>query len=440
VAATYHCELAWLGGEGATADVVIEVVGDRIGSVRPGVTGPIAGAVRLAGLTLPGFANAHSHAFHRVLRGRTQRGTGSFWTWREQMYGVAATLDPDRYFRLARATYGEMALAGIGAVGEFHYVHNGPGGRPYSSPNTMADALTAAAAEAGIRITLLDACYLRGGPGVDLDPIQRRFSDGSADAWAARVDELRAGPGVRIGAAIHSVRAVDPPSITTVTAWAAEHRAPLHAHVSEQPAENEQVLAAHGTTPVGVLATAGAVDERFTAVHATHVTTDDIGVLGAARCSCCVCPTTERDLADGIGPTVALRDAGVGLTLGSDSQASIDLLGEARAVELDERLASRVRGRHDLPALLRMATVDGHASIGWPEAGQIEAGALADLTTISLDSVRTIGTTSNDALASAVFAATAADVRHVVVGGRVVVRDGEHTAFDVAGALREVLA
>ncbi len=440
MAATYHCELAWLGGEEPAADVVIEVVGERIASVRPDVTGPIAGAVHLRGLTVPGFANAHSHAFHRALRGRTQGGTGSFWTWRQQMYEAATTLDPDRYFRLARATYGEMALAGISSVGEFHYLHHSPGGRPYAAPNAMADALVAAAADAGVRITLLDACYLRGGPGVDLDDVQRRFSDGTADRWADRVSELHQGSGVRIAAAVHSVRAVDPPSIAVVAGWAAEHRAPLHAHVSEQPAENEQVLAAHGATPVGVLTDAGALDERFTAVHATHVSAHDVGLLGAARCSCCICPTTERDLADGIGPTVALRDAGARLTLGSDSQAVIDLLEEARAVELDERLASLARGGHDPTALLRMATVDGHASLGWPEAGRLEAGALADLTTIGFDSVRTAGTTSADALASAVFAATAADVWHVVVGGRVVVRDGEHTAMDVAAALREVLA
>jgi formiminoglutamate deiminase len=438
-ATTYHCELAWLGGERAAADVVVEVVGDRITSVRPDVAGPLAGAVRLAGLTVPGFANAHSHAFHRALRGRTHHGQGSFWTWRRQMYQLAATLDPDRYFALARATYGEMALAGISAVGEFHYLHHGPDGRPYSSPNAMADALVAAAAAAGIRITLLDTCYLRGGPDAELDDVQRRFSDGTADGWAARVSDLRPGPGLRVGAAVHSVRAVDRASIAVVARWAAEHRAPLHAHVSEQPAENEQVLAAHGTTPVGVLAAAGAVDERFTAVHATHVTPDDIGVLGAASCSCCVCPTTERDLADGIGPTVALREAGARLTLGSDSHAVIDLLEEARGVELDERLATLTRGRHDPTALLRMATTDGHVSIGWQEAGRIEAGALADLTTIGFHSVRTAGTTADDALATAVFAATAADVRHVVIGGRAVVTDGEHTAMDVPAALAEVL-
>ena len=201
------------------------------------------------------------------------------------MYAVAATLDPDRYHALARATYGEMALAGISTVGEFHYLHHGPAACPYADPNTMADALVAAAADAGIRITLLDACYLRGGPGVELDPVQRRFSDGTVEQWASRVDRLRPAPHAAIGAAVHSTRAVAPDDIATVAAWAAARAAPLHAHVSEQPAENEQVLAAHGATPVGILAAAGALDERFTAVHATHLTADDVALLGAAGCS-----------------------------------------------------------------------------------------------------------------------------------------------------------
>ncbi len=440
MAASYHCELAWLGDDEPAADVVVAVDGDRITAVRPDVPVTPPDAVRLPGLTLPGFADAHSHAFHRALRGRTHGGAGSFWSWREQMYAVAETLDPERYFALARATYGEMARAGISAVGEFHYLHHGPGGRPYDDPNAMAEALIAAAAAAGIRITLLDACYLRGGPDVALDAVQQRFSDGTADAWAQRASELRARPGVEIGAAVHSVRAVDPAAVAVVAAWADERHAPLHAHVSEQPAENEQVRAAHGATPVEVLAAAGALSERFTAVHATHLTPTDIGLLGAARCWCCFCPTTERDLADGIGPAFALRTAGARLTLGSDSHAVIDMLEEARGVELDERLASLLRGRHSPADLLRMATAGGHASIGWTDAGRIEAGALADLTTVGLDSVRTAGIPAADVVAGAVFAATAADVHHVVIGGRVVVRDGEHTAMDVAAELRRVLS
>jgi len=443
VPTAYHCELAWLGGGAAEEDVLIVVDGERITAVEPGVAAPPAAATRLPGLTIPGLANAHSHAFHRALRGRTHAGPGSFWTWREQMYALAGVLDPDSYHQLARATFAEMALAGISVVGEFHYLHHGPGGVPYDDPNAMGAALVAAAAEAGIRITLLDTCYLHGGIGVGLDDTQRRFADRDALAWAARAsdlgDALSDRPDARIGAAIHSVRAVDPAAMEIVGSWARARGAPLHAHVSEQPAENEQCAAAYGRTPTGLLADAGALSRAFTAVHATHLTDEDVGLLGAASCWCCFCPTTERDLADGIGPSWALRHAGARLTLGSDSHAVVDLLEEARALEVDERLARGVRGSHDAVALLGMATEQGHASLGWEEAGRIRAGGYADLTTIGLDSVRTAGTRAEDAVAVAVFAATAADIRHVVISGRVVVADGRHTSIDVVGALRQAL-
>ncbi len=340
--AAYWCELAWLGGERADAGVVVDLDGQRIESVESGLDTPPAGATRLDGLTLPGLANVHSHAFHRALRGRAQRGGGSFWTWREDMYALAARLDPDSYLRLARATFAEMALAGVTSVGEFHYLHHGADGRPYANPNELGEVMIAAAGEAGIRITLLDACYLRGGIGEPLNAVQRRFADADADAWAARAGELAAvGEGMRVGAAIHSVRAVDPESSAVVASWARERGAPLHAHVSEQPAENEACAAEYGATPTGVLAAAGALDERFAAVHATHVRPSDIDALGTAGCCCCLCPTTERDLADGIGPAGALAEAGTSLAVGSDSHAVIDLFEEARAVELDQRLEMR---------------------------------------------------------------------------------------------------
>jgi formiminoglutamate deiminase len=304
----------------------------------------------------------------------------------------------------------------------------------------MGAALIAAAGEAGVRITLLDTCYLHGGIGVAVDGPQRRFADRDAHAWADRASALAGSAGVRIGAAIHSVRAVDPEAMEIAGAWASERDAPLHAHVSEQRAENEQCVAAYGRTPTELLSDAGALGDRFTAVHATHLTDGDVGRLGAASCWCCFCPTTERDLADGIGPSGALRAAGARLALGSDSHAVIDLLEEARAVELDERLARRVRGSHDAAALLRMATEHGHASLGWPDAGRIRSGCYADLTTIRLDSVRTAGAGPGNAPAVAVFAATAADVDHVIIGGRVVVAAGRHTAIDVVAALRSVLA
>jgi formiminoglutamate deiminase len=437
------CELAWLGGERAEPGVRIEVEDARIVSVTPGVGSPgdaeddaaLRGATtaepsvefhRLPGLTLPGLANAHSHAFQRALRGRTHAGTGSFWTWREQMYALAGSLDPDTCFALSRATFGEMALAGITCVGEFHYLHHAPDGTPYDDPNVMGRAVLAAAADARVRITLLDACYLHGGI--------ERFRDADAGAWAERVDALEERPTARVGAAIHSVRAVDPDAARTIAEWAAGR--PLHAHVSEQPKENEECLAAHGRTPTRLLADAGALSERFTAIHATHLTDDDVALLGGAGVTACLCPTTERDLADGIGPARRLLDAGASLATGSDSQAVIDPFEEARAIELDERLASGVRGVHPATDLLRAATASGYAALGWPEGGRIEAGALADLTTVSLDGVRLAGTRPQEAVPSVVFAAAPADVRHVMVGGRWSVRDGEHVALDVAAELR----
>jgi formiminoglutamate deiminase len=435
----YWCELAWLNGAGAEAGVVVEVEDGRIASVDAGAAAPPSGARRLDGLTLPGLANAHSHAFQRALRGRTQRGTGSFWTWREQMYRAAERIDPDGYRALARATYAEMALAGVTAVGEFHYLHHGPGGTPYDVPNEMGRALIEAAAGAGVRITLIDACYLHGGIGERPAGAQQRFSDGSAEAWAERVDGLEGSESARIGAAIHSMRAVDPGAAEVVAGWAIEGERPLHAHVSEQPAENEACLEAYGQTPTRLLAEAGALDATFTAVHGTHLDDADVRLLGDAPACCCICPTTERDLADGIGAMRRLTDAGASLSLGSDSHAVIDIFEEARAVELDERLATGRRGLHTSADLLRAATAAGHACLGWPDAGRIEAGARADLVTVALDGVRLAGTGPESAVDAAVFAATAADVTGVLIDGEEVIVDGRHKSIDVPRALDEAV-
>ena len=259
----YWCELAWLGGPSAEPGVLVEVEEGRITGITSGIPAPLSGAWRLDGLTLPGLANAHSHAFQRALRGRTQRGSGSFWTWREQMYALAERLDPDSYLALARATYAEMALAGVTTVGEFHYLHHGPGGARYDDPNEMGRVLITAAAEAGIRITLIDSCYLHGGIGEPPEGAQRRFSDGSAEAWAERVDDLAESESARVGAAIHSMRAVDPDAAAAVAGWARERDRPLHAHVSEQPAENTACLEAYGRTPTALLSDAGALDDEL---------------------------------------------------------------------------------------------------------------------------------------------------------------------------------
>lgn len=436
----YLADHAWLGGDRAEADVLIEVEGDRVRSVTVGAEAA-AGATRLRGLTLPGLANAHSHAFHRALRGRTHRGSGTFWTWREDMYAVAAQLTPDSYFDLARAVYAEMALAGVSCVGEFHYLHHAPGGSAYADPNAMGEALVAAAQEAGIRITLLDACYLAGGPDSPLEGAQVRFGDGDAHRWAERASALAGADHARIGAAVHSVRAVPADQLAVVADWAADRGAPLHFHLSEQRAENEACLARHGCTPTELLARHGALGDRSSAVHATHLTPDDIRALGGSGTTVCMTPTTERDLADGIGPARDLAAAGSPVSLGSDSNAVVDLLEEARALELGERLRTERRGHWPASALLTAATADGHASLGWPEAGRIAPGAPADLATVSLESVRLAGWSESTLLESAVFAASAADVTDLVVGGRPVVRGGVHLGVgDVAGALHAAIA
>ncbi|WP_341719323.1 formimidoylglutamate deiminase [Micromonospora sp. FIMYZ51] len=440
-------EYAWLPGQAApTPDVLIETVDGRIAEVTPLTPAgrPAAGVdvfadvVRLPGLTLPGLANAHSHAFHRALRGRTHDGRGDFWTWRDQMYAVTDRLDPESYLALARAVYAEMALAGITCVGEFHYLHHGPGGTAYDDPNAMSAALVEAAAHAGIRLTLLDACYLTAAvDGQPLTGAQRRFGDGDALRWADRVNGFTPdGEHARLGAAIHSVRAVPAEQLATVAGWAQGRNAPLHVHLSEQPAENDACRAVHGHTPTRLLADHGALGPSTTAVHATHPTSGDVSLLGESRTGVCLCPTTERDLADGIGPARRLADAGIPLSLGSDSHAVIDPFEEARAVELDERLRTRKRGHFTSAELLTAASTAGHAALGWTDAGQIAVGDRADLVTVRLDSVRTAGVDP----AGVWFAASAADVSQVVVDGRVLVRDGEHLTVDVPAELAAAIA
>lgn len=435
---SWWCELAAIDGE-VHAAVTVTAHEGRFATVVPD-TAPTAEATRLSGLTIPGLANTHSHAFHRALRSRTQAGTGSFWTWREVMYEAAARLTPDNYHRLARAVFAEMALAGQVVVGEFHYVHHQPDGTAYGDPNLMGHALLAAADEVGIRITLLDTLYLHGGLDAggytEVAGSQRRYADADVEAWGRRVDDLKASDNQRIGGAIHSIRAVDPESITIAADLARAAAAPLHAHVSEQTAENDACLMHHGSTPIAVLDRAGALSPDFCAVHATHLRSDDMRRLAEAGASVCMCPTTERDLGDGIGATVDLVEAGVPLHLGSDSHAVIDHFVEARALELHERLRSERRGLHAAPDLLEMATVNGHRALGWSAAGRIAAGDRADLVTIRLDSERTAGTPPQLALAAAVFAATASDVTNVVVDGRTVVADGRHSSIDVADELQ----
>jgi formiminoglutamate deiminase len=431
---TYWLERAWTG-QGPVRSGVRVTVED--GVFTEVADGDPDGAERLAGLTIPGLANCHSHAFHRALRGRTQRERGTFWTWREQMYAVAERLTPDTYFELARATYREMVAGGITSVGEFHYLHHGPDGTPYDDPNAMGHALVEAAREAGIRIALLDTCYLTAGIGRGAEGVQVRFGDGTADGWAERVP-TGGGETVRYGAAIHSVRAVPRDEIPVVVRWAEQHSAPLHVHLSEQVAENAACRDAYAATPTAVLAEAGALGPRTSAVHATHLTDEDVRLLGLSLTRACFCPTTERDLGDGIGPSRRLRDAGSPLTLGSDSHAVVDLFEEMRAVELDERLATQRRGHWSAEELLVAATGDGHASLGFEGAGRIAVGAPADLVTLDTTSMRTAGTGADTG--TAVFAATAADVVRVVRDGVDVTVDPREVGAELDAVVGRILS
>ena len=448
-AAGFWCRWAVVGdpADGVVAPgVLVEVdVDGSVSAVRTGVPEAPPGAVRLDGLTVPGLANSHSHVFHRALRGRTQGGrtqggrtqggAGDFWQWRSLMYAVADRLDPSSLYELALATYAEMLLAGITVVGEFHYLHHGPGGRPYDRPSAMGEAVVAAASDAGVRLTLLDTCYLHGGIGSPLAGAQLRFGDGDVTRWASRVDETAAvvagaGPAARLGVAVHSVRAVEPDEVAGVAALAAEHGWVLHVHLSEQPAENEACRAAYGRTPTEVLAAAGALGPRTTAVHATHLEPGDLGLLGAAGAAACLCPTTERDLADGVGAAAAMAAAGCRLCLGSDSHAVIDLFEEARATELDERLTTGRRGVLPPASLLAAATAEGYRALGWEGGGRIAPGGPADLTTVSLATPRMAGAPLDRLVDAVVYAATGADVTDVVVAGRHVVRGARHAGVD----------
>jgi formiminoglutamate deiminase len=282
-------------------------------------------------------------------------------------------------------------------------------------------------------LTLLDTIYLGAGfDGAPLEPVQRRFADASVAAWSERLSSIAVGPRARVGAGIHSVRAV--PSSLFAEIGAASIGLPLHAHVSEQPAENEASLRATGRTPTELFARAGLLGPDFTAVHGTHLTATDIALLGATGSTVCFTPTTERDLADGIGPASALRDAGARLSLGSDQNAVIDPFEELRGLEMDDRLASGERGRFTPLELLAAASANGYSSLGW-NGGRIEPGSVCDLVVIDRSTPRTAGSRADQAW----LAATSADVTAVIVGGVSRVVDGRYAGDDVGEMLRDAI-
>jgi formimidoylglutamate deiminase len=385
---------------------------------------------------LPGLVNAHSHAFQRIIRGRTEHRshhtTDSFWTWREQMYAAANRLSPEEIYTTSRLAFLEMALTGITAVGEFHYIHHAPDGSTYDDPNLLAREVIRAARDVGIRIALLRVAYARSGYELEANPQQIRFIEPSPDTYLKHLEQLLAAPELKsgtawAGVAPHSVRAVPLDYLKTIINFANERGLPVHMHVAEQPAEVSACIEEYGRSPVALLDTEGLLSRRFTAVHAIHVTPKAIASMGRAGAIVCACPTTERNLGDGVVPVDAYFDAGVRVALGSDSQIQIDLLEDARELEYHLRLQKTARNvlapadDDSSSALARRlfecATVRGAESIGF-NGGKLEPGAPCDFFTVDLDDPSIAGATTEDLLANIVFSLARTAIRDVVVGGK----------------------
>src|SRR6185503_14379407 len=388
---------------------------------------------------LPGLVNAHSHAFQRVIRGRTehrsQHTTDSFWTWREQMYAAANRLGPEEIYAASRLAFLEMALTGITAVGEFHYIHHTQDGSTYDDPNLLAREVIRAARDVGIRIALLRVAYARSGFETEPNPQQIRFIESSPDIYLKHLEQLLSAPELKdgsawAGVAPHSVRAVPLDYLKTIIAFAKDHDLPTHMHVAEQPAEVSACIKEFGRSPVALLDTEGLLSKRFTAVHAIHVTPKAINAIAHAGAMICACPTTERNLGDGVVPVDSYFNAGVRVSLGSDSQIQIDLLEDARELEYHLRLQKTARNvlapfdDDSSSALARRlfecATVRGAESIGF-DGGKLAPGAPADFFTVDLDDLSIAGASPEDLLANIVFSMTRTAIRDVVVGGKQIV-------------------
>lgn len=408
---------------------------------------------------LPGLVNAHSHAFQRVIRGRTehrsQHTTDSFWTWREQMYAAANRLTPEEIYAASRMAFLEMALAGITAVGEFHYLHHAPDGTPYSDPSLLEREVIRAARDVGIRIALLRVAYARAGYQTEPNPRQARFIEDSPETYLKNLEQLLRAPELEdgaawIGVAPHSVRAVPLDYLKTIVEFANTRGLVVHMHVAEQPAEVEACIEEYGRSPVALLDTEGLLSSRFTAVHAIYVTPKAIGAMARARANVCACPTTERNLGDGVMPVDGYFDAGVPVSLGSDSQIQIDLLEDARELEYHLRLQRTARNvlatndmdNTDESALARRlfscATTSGALSIGF-EGGSLKVGAPADFFTVDLDDPSIAGAATENLLANIVFSLQRTAVRDVVAGGKMIVADGRHAQQEgIVGAFRRI--
>jgi formimidoylglutamate deiminase len=352
------------------------------------------------------------------------------------MYKAAASLSPEDLYDVSRMCFLEMVRAGITTVGEFHYLHNAPNGTPYDDPNVMAHQVIAAAQSVGLRIVLLRSAYFRSGYQLPSDLGQRRFFERS-DAFLTNIASLQASYSpdsaqVHFGVAPHSTRAVPLTDLREIVSWARSKSLPIHMHVAEQIAENMECLREYGRTPVDLLATEGLLGENFVAVHAIHLTSKEIAALAYAQAIVCSCPTTERNLGDGIVPVDVLMKLGVRHALGSDSQAQIDPLEDARELDYHLRLAQQQRAVLDqiddrpiAPRLFDCATIHGAQALGI-EAGSLRRGEYADMISIDLGDISVAGLTPETLLPMLVFGANRTAIRDVIVNGKFILRDGRH--------------
>jgi formimidoylglutamate deiminase len=388
---------------------------------------------------LPGFVNAHSHSFQRLIRGKSESRVLSgrdFWSWRGTMYHAASQLDPEQVYDVARMAFLEMVLAGTTTVGEFHYLHNAANEKPYDDPNLLSKQVIAAAQSVGIRIVLLRTAYLRSGYELPSDPGQRRFFESSSaflENMAALVEEGAKNYGqVHFGVAPHSIRAVPLGELHVIAEWARTRKLPLHMHVAEQVAENAACVREYGATPVELLAKEGILGGDFTAVHGVHVTSEEIAMLADAKATICSCPTTERNLGDGFVRADEIFAAGIRVALGSDSQAQIDPFEDARELEYHLRLQQQKRaildqvdGKSLGARLFDCATVAGARALAVP-SGELKSGAFADFFTVDLKDVSIAGNSPEDLLPILVFSLNRSAVRDVVVNGQLILQDQRH--------------
>lgn len=391
---------------------------------------------------LPGFVNAHSHSFQRLIRGKSESRVASgndFWSWRGTMYHAASRLDPQDVYDAARMAFLEMVLAGTTSVGEFHYLHNAPDGKPYDDPNLLAKQVIAAAQSVGLRIVLLRTAYLRSGFELPRDPGQIRFFENTA-AFLGNAEALRREyfdlPQVSVGIAPHSIRAVPLADLREIAEWNRSANLPMTMHVSEQVAENEACLSEYGLTPVELLNRERILGPEFTAVHAIHITPAEIGKLAEASATICACPTTERNLGDGTFPADAAMAAGIRVALGSDSQAQIDPLEDARELDYHLRLQQQKRAILDqqeskpmAASLFDCATIHGAHALNVP-AGDLKPGSAADFFTVDLRDPSIAGHSAADLLSILVFSLNRSAICDVVVNGTMVLRDQQHPLRD----------